>query len=406
MPTDRDAIVDRLLRSRDIAQPDTAGVCPDPDLVAAWADGRLKGAELARCEAHIAACARCTALVAAFVRTEGTDVVPAPAAARSPWRWAIRWAMPLAAVAGAMVVWVVVNPGDRTSAPAVQSEVARLETPLPKEADDAGRPMAAQPAAGAAPTADAALKDAQPKEEQRRRADGRTRATGRDVPAATPLPATPAPAQAAPTEVASNETTAPAAPPAPARNAPAVEQEPVGQRAEKVAERQTGAFAPEPPSPASPAAAPPASAARDNAAAGAGPSALGGAVGGTLSRAKSVAGPLVLSAPDATLQCRVTDNVLQVSLDGGLHWEVTSVQPAARVLTGIVLAPAIAWIAGERGMVLVTDDGRRWRPSPLPESVDVVRITATSLFAAEVTTREGARYATLDGGRSWRKLAP
>jgi hypothetical protein len=104
-----DASIDPLLRVAAQQAGDTsraaAGPCLEPDVIAAWAEGRIGRDAAAALETHAASCARCRAMLAAFAQT----TPPAPASA--PW-WkapALRWAAPLAAVAGTAVIWVTVD---------------------------------------------------------------------------------------------------------------------------------------------------------------------------------------------------------------------------------------------------------------------------------------------------------
>jgi photosystem II stability/assembly factor-like uncharacterized protein len=62
----------------------------------------------------------------------------------------------------------------------------------------------------------------------------------------------------------------------------------------------------------------------------------------------------------------------------------------------------VGWIVGADGTVLVTTDGERWQPRAFPEPVDLVGVTASSDATATVTTRDGRRFTTADGGRTWR----
>src|SRR5262245_57870901 len=84
--------------------PEGAG-CLDAGTVAAWFDGTLNARERAAAEAHASTCARCQALVAAIA-------VTAPAQTESPRWWqlsAVKWLVPLAGAAAAVVLWINVE---------------------------------------------------------------------------------------------------------------------------------------------------------------------------------------------------------------------------------------------------------------------------------------------------------
>jgi photosystem II stability/assembly factor-like uncharacterized protein len=56
---------------------------------------------------------------------------------------------------------------------------------------------------------------------------------------------------------------------------------------------------------------------------------------------------------------------------------------------------------GAAGTVLLTQDGDRWERRPFPLAVDLTSIEARNTRNATVTTRDGRRFATLDGGATW-----
>ena len=107
-----DPLLRRAAREADNRGP--SGACVEPDVLAAWADRTLSATDVLALEAHAAACGRCRALLGAMVQSE-------PARSSGPAWWkapVLRWTAPLAAIAGAMLVWVVVErQSDRIPAP-------------------------------------------------------------------------------------------------------------------------------------------------------------------------------------------------------------------------------------------------------------------------------------------------
>ena len=106
--------------------------CLDAEVLAAWADNALDTRAAAQVEAHASRCARCQAMLAAFVRT-GPPPAPAFTPAMSWWpSLQIRWLVPVAAVATALAIWVAVPTG-----PTPERERAGLAEPgqRPQEAE-------------------------------------------------------------------------------------------------------------------------------------------------------------------------------------------------------------------------------------------------------------------------------
>jgi photosystem II stability/assembly factor-like uncharacterized protein len=89
------------------------------------------------------------------------------------------------------------------------------------------------------------------------------------------------------------------------------------------------------------------------------------------------------------------------SVDGGRTWEAQSIAAVGVVTSGSSASPSVCWFAGRAGYVLVSIDGRTWRRTPFPETVDLIDIRATDGATAVVTTVDGRRFATSDGGATW-----
>jgi hypothetical protein len=74
-----------------------------------------------------------------------------------------------------------------------------------------------------------------------------------------------------------------------------------------------------------------------------------------------------------------------------------------RLLAGSAPSPLVCWIVGSSGLVLRTTDAVRFDVTPVPATVDLVAVRAIDATNATVTTADGRRFTTNDGGRSWRE---
>lgn len=63
----------------------------------------------------------------------------------------------------------------------------------------------------------------------------------------------------------------------------------------------------------------------------------------------------------------------------------------------------VSWFVGRAGAVLLTIDGRTVTRVPFPETTDLTAVTATDARIAVVTTIDGRRFRTDDGGKTWRQ---
>lgn len=113
----RDRSIEHILRRGAAGpRPPAAGSCVDGEALAAWSSGALDRLEAARVEEHLADCARCQSMLAAFVRTAPPAATPAPW-----WRRAqMRWLVPLATAATVAAIWVALPPREIPVAPPVE----------------------------------------------------------------------------------------------------------------------------------------------------------------------------------------------------------------------------------------------------------------------------------------------
>ena len=121
-----DASIDRLLqaRTREATSP-VSGECVDAEQLAAWSAGTLREDEALAVEVHLADCARCQSMLAAFVQAE-----PAAPAAVPLWRrLPALWLVPIASAAVLLLVfWARPKPGEP---PTAAVTTARLEPAAP-----------------------------------------------------------------------------------------------------------------------------------------------------------------------------------------------------------------------------------------------------------------------------------
>jgi hypothetical protein len=112
--------------------------------------------------------------------------------------------------------------------------------------------------------------------------------------------------------------------------------------------------------------------------------------------------PLTVSAPGGSVIWRFGAlGRLSRSPDAGDTWHDQASGTNADLLAGSAPAPAVCWMVGTGGTVLLTTDGERWERQPFPEVVDLVAVAAASARIATVTTRDGRRFETRDGGLTW-----
>lgn len=344
-PRERENSLDRWLQGARPGLPQPTPACLDGETAAAWLEGALKGAALDEAREHLAGCARCQAMMAAVMRAEDA-AASTQAVANRGWRRWFTWAVPLTAAATALIALAV-----------------WLRVPSPVQRD--------------------------PGESASTQRSATTEARSAE-PSALPVPeAVPAPA-AEPR--ASQDSPLPRQPPA----GPPVEP-PARSRADTSAARDLRDAAPLPKAAEEQASRSPASGTLGATAAAAPP--VAGAI--PSSRFESVALGLEIVSSDGTARWRVSGSTVRRSVDDGRTWSAVESGVMTALAAGSSPSANVCWLVGANGVVLRTTDGATIRRVPFPETVDLRAVVAADGVTAAVTTADGRRFATTDGGANW-----
>lgn len=436
----RDHSVEQWLRKTPVpAAPED--LCLDAETLAAWADGKLAGAERTSAEAHASTCARCQAMLAVMVRT---TPVPAPSSGSAIRRW-LMMLSPAMAAAAAIALWFAVDQRQALVPSAVDSlskeQVGASTAPL-------AEPAPASPAAPAPTESDrkeqmtSSDRDAQ---KQERLAQSELADARRDREAGPPsaAPATPTPVNerkdletAKRSETASGldglRAAAPVAslppPPPPSPSGPAPQQQ-ANQAQNQFANQNQAAVQTQSPAVQTQQTQSQSQAPRQQA-----PAALeervivsekpvgrvaadtsdpgraagrGGATGGLADASKlayrAKPGDFELTVAESSVRWRVVDGrTVQRSPDAGTNFSTQyTAESGVLLMAGAAPSTNVCWLVGRSGAVVLTTDGRVWQRLAFPEQVDLTAVTATDARTATVTAADGRRFGTSDGGRTW-----
>ena len=367
MSSDRDRILEQALKHelRAAGTPPTApalrsvseGGCLDAETLGAWQDGGLDPAAMAACEAHVANCVRCQALVGTLARsipvstdstlgtlgTLGTVGTPGTLGTLSLWKW---WLAPIAAGVAATTLWMVVpEQPQRAVAPAQEQTKLAVAEPAAK--------LEATPPAPPPAALDQNL--------------ARDRVEGRD-----------------------NLAAAARADEAQLRDAPAPKEEEAKRFAESAAgRRQEAAPAASP----STAAAPPPP----------GAVALEAPVAGLQKSMRATIAPIEIPTLDPALGWRIVGDRIERSGDGGKTWTLMLQDRGERIVAGSAPSNSVCWFVGGAGRVLLTvNAGATFVDVSLAEPLDLASVAATDARNAMLFSVIGRRFRTDDGGRTWR----
>ncbi|HTS13937.1 MAG TPA: hypothetical protein VMH00_17585 [Candidatus Limnocylindrales bacterium] len=458
---DKEAISGLLRQS--LAAERGAGVCPEPDMLAAYFERSLEADEMAAYDAHFSRCTHCREQLAGMVRAEPK------AAPQHKKLWLLDWRL-LSAVTAAMVlltVWVIRRPtgnpglGTGPSAPSVTavkpqgaSPAANLDAKTEERAParEIARAAASSPVAPSLARLDGAArkdreleKSANASEQRRDRnnqqaqnrnqnqeqnynggvagamlrnapvghgAGGGMGANQQQAQLQAPLVVAGAATAPQPSNLEAGQVTpAPLGGPVPAPPAPANEADAEAKQALRFQA-------------AAPTAAPSLTAKTEAVNAGMQAEVTPGADAGK-EKSKKTSLPVVstlaedrlavmqtlderstekiISTPNPAVRWRITkDGFVERSEDSGATWHGQQPYPDGRFTGGAAPSEKICWLVGRDGLVLVTKDAVHWEKLPPPTSADLITVSAKNASSATVTAADGQRFVTHNDGKKWK----
>jgi hypothetical protein len=387
-----DGSFDRVLRDA-LHRAAEAGPCPDPAELAAFYEGTLSRDEHAGIERHASNCARCGAELAVLARLAALDQSQSsPSRGFLAWRW--RWLVPLATAVVVFAVWADMGHrpeeiSEQAKTPAEQQPAAAPPSPLTRQEDRAKEyDQVVPPAEG---TRKPSTGDEQERGGMATPGAANTAAVRRTAP---PPPASPPP-------VLERKELGQAAAGAPA--APAPSEPPASAGEPEAYEFRVLEDTARAPQRAEETVAPP------KARSGAEPLAKDSAASARADASRNKSADLRAAAAKGLLMVRFTDAILiragggriERSVDAGVTWRAEYSGATDDLLVGTCPSAEGCWFGGEGGRILQREISGQWSERQAPGGTAVVRIDAENTLRATVTTREGRRFVTADGGRSW-----
>jgi hypothetical protein len=427
----------RMGEALDKLAPGDAGDCPDAELIAAYHERALNPDEIAWCETHFAACARCRKILAVLAASDDTPLAAKEvarlgellAASRGPqetaspiamprrptrFDWRARWLAPALGVAAVLAIWFAIRPpwravdrspsGTLIARAPMNEPSARVEPRATERSDEVAAKKAPEPdrsvlksSAAAQPQTAIPSTDALAKKSLDAEAFGGIPQSSGAADKATH--------QDTKEKAESSESPVIAASPAPA---PAFQAPRSAMATSRLAQAQA--------------------APQDLTQGGA----LGGAVAGSAANVPAqnkiipesngqlvppvLAGRdirVLLASPSGQgLWAAGRAGVIQRSVDGGQTWGSQTSPLTDDWEAGAAISDTVCWLVGDHGAIARTMDTAHWEKiTPPAASADAngtfpdwIRISANSAQAAVIESRDHRRFATEDGGKTWRAL--
>ncbi len=126
--------------------------------------------------------------------------------------------------------------------------------------------------------------------------------------------------------------------------------------------------------------------------------------------AKTDIGAIQMKAPSGQVLWRVgRADRIERSIDAGKTWTLQTTPANEDWLAGAAASDTLCWIVGRNGAIARTTDGEHWEkiaPPPMPvdafgKAPDLIGVTTTGAQTATVTSADGRRFTTKDGGKTW-----
>jgi hypothetical protein len=115
---------------------------------------------------------------------------------------------------------------------------------------------------------------------------------------------------------------------------------------------------------------------------------------------------IVISTPNPSVKWRITKpSFIERTEDGGATWFGEEVDANGSLLAASAPDAKTCWVVGRQGAVYVTKDAQTWKKTAAPTDADLVAVAGRNGSSAIVTSADGRRFSTRDGGKKWKPLS-
>jgi hypothetical protein len=131
------------------------------------------------------------------------------------------------------------------------------------------------------------------------------------------------------------------------------------------------------------------------------------AVGGIAQKAEQNSGQrsqeILIGTPEPKVLWRIAGaGFVERTTDGGATWHGQLPDPDLQFTAGSSPGTKVCWLVGRSGAIVLTKDATKWKKIPPPVPADFTAVTAKNASDATVTTADGQKFSTSDGGKKWK----
>jgi hypothetical protein len=112
--------------------------------------------------------------------------------------------------------------------------------------------------------------------------------------------------------------------------------------------------------------------------------------------------PTVVAAPGHLTRWMLSSHGVIARSNDGISWQPLHSGSDFDLTAGTAPSAEVCWIVGRAGTILRTTDGEQWEKVPSPTRADLISIAARDEQSATVLDADGERFATDNGGKTWR----
>jgi len=110
----------------------------------------------------------------------------------------------------------------------------------------------------------------------------------------------------------------------------------------------------------------------------------------------------IIRTPDPKVLWRIVGGrFIERSIDGSVSWKGGLLDVDVQLTAGFAPSATVCWVVGRGGAIFLTTNASDWKRIQPPVDADFIVVTAQDALSAIVTSADGRKFITTDGGTHW-----